>query len=200
LTGEGLEDRALLTILFTPQNGVETASNGDSYRLGASTDLDLYTVYWGSYWGTTAGAALQAAYENSLNSLFDWGPTLDGISQYGVTNHAVVPSSSNGNIQVDDLESDPSNGFFPNEVTGVIDYAISGLGLANYADSSALYLVVTPPGVQSANSGEGGYHSYYYTGSGTRYYAWIGDTDGNGLDTLTDVTSHEVMEAMTDPV
>ena len=41
-----------MTILFTPQNGVETASTGSSFRLGSSADVSVYTIYWDSYWRT----------------------------------------------------------------------------------------------------------------------------------------------------
>src|SRR5262249_6006602 len=64
---EGLEDRQLLTTLFTPHT-VEQASDGGGARLGnVSWGMPLYTIYWGSDWATPDGQALQSQIQNSLN-------------------------------------------------------------------------------------------------------------------------------------
>ena len=61
-----------MTILFTPQNGAETADAGGGDRLGTqSWGLPLYTIYWGSWWTNTSdGQTLQTQIQNSLNSMF----------------------------------------------------------------------------------------------------------------------------------
>ncbi len=68
---EGLEDRALLTIFFTPQGDTHGVVDGGGQKLGqVDWGMPLYTIFWGSYWGTSAGQTQQTALENSLNSIF----------------------------------------------------------------------------------------------------------------------------------
>jgi hypothetical protein len=69
---EALEDRRLMTILFTPQYGAKIAIDGGGNRLGTvSPGLPLYTIYWGSWWAnTTDGQNLQTNIQNSLNSSY----------------------------------------------------------------------------------------------------------------------------------
>src|SRR5262245_13130059 len=67
---EGLEDRALLTTLFTPRV-IEQAHDGGGARLGTvAWGMPLYTIYWGgSYWRSAEGQALQSQIQNSLNPM-----------------------------------------------------------------------------------------------------------------------------------
>ena len=105
---EGLEDRALLTTFFTPHI-VEQAQDGGGDRLGTvAWGMPLYTIYWGSYWASADGQALQSQIQNSLNPMLYFSHYLDGLRQYGVPNHAGVPGS--GTVEVNNF-SDPANGF-----------------------------------------------------------------------------------------
>jgi hypothetical protein len=200
---EPLEDRALMTILFTPQNGFPTVAGGGG-RLGTvSPGLPLYTIYWGSYWFTAAGQAQQNTLQNSLNTMFFFNPTLSGLNQYGNHNPAFVPGS--GIVEVNDV-SDPPNNFSDAQIHDVIHNAIDNLGLPEEDDFSngGMYLVFTPPGINSGGSGAGafGYHQSttdfdFPFDFDTWHYAWIGNVDGQ--DHMTRAISHEVMEDMTDP-
>jgi hypothetical protein len=197
LAAEGLEDRALMTILYTPQNGAETASDGGGAKLGTvSWGMPLYSIFLGSYWSTTAGQQLQSQVEASLNGIFYDTAFLSGLHQYGVPYPAGVNGSGtvevNNNATIGSTVSDST-------IQSAVSTAISSQGMpdANSFSNEGLYLVFTPPNVTNTTfSGDAGVHTYYNS-SPRRHYAWIGDF--GGLDSITYITSHEVMEAMTDP-
>ena len=198
---EPLEDRTLLTILFTPQNGVQSVNDGGGDRLGTqSWGMPLYTIFWGSYWASSAGQAQQATLENSLNSIFFSSGDLAGLHQYGVPFPAGVPGS--GTVEVNDF-SDPANGFSDSTLQDVVSNAIDNLGLPEEDDFSngGFYLVFTPPNISSGNGGAA-YHSStsdfdFPFDFDTWHYAWIGNF--NSQDYITNSIDHEVKEAMTDP-
>jgi hypothetical protein len=204
---EGLEDRALLTTLFTPSVALQTRDGGGD-RLGTvAWGMPLYTIYWGSFWARPDGQALQSQIQNSLNPMLYFSHYLDGIRQYGVPNHAGVPGS--GTVEVNNI-SDPAEGFSQSNLVDVINNAIDNQGLpdSDTFSNEGLYLVFTPPGIRSdvVENGlpVGGYHSADTNFSfpfdfDTRHFAWIGDPTSAGLDRITTTISHEVAEAMTDP-
>jgi hypothetical protein len=196
---EGLEERTLLTTLYIPQNGAETASNGGGPLLGnVAPGMPLYTIYWGSYWSTAAGQSLQADIQGSLNPIFAESNFLSGLNQYGVTQPAYQPSV--GVYEVNN-GSDPPSNFTSSQIQGVISDAISNQGLpdSNASSNKGLYVIFTPPGTSSGLTGGGGYHSFYTGNSHVRDFAWIGDPNSSGLYDYTSNLSHEVEEAMTDP-
>jgi hypothetical protein len=202
---EALEDRTLLTIFFTPQQGAETVHDGGGRRMGTvSPGMPLYTIYWGSWWtNTSAGQTLQAQTQNSLNSIFRNSGYLNGLNQYGVKFPAGVMGS--GTVEVNNT-SDPTNGFSDSSLQNVIDNAIDHQGLpdANTFPNEGLYVVFTPPGIHCSNPNEAGYHSWESLSWEIRHYAWVGDFgDPNSitsqLNAITTVLSHELIESMTDP-
>jgi hypothetical protein len=218
---ERLEDRALLTTLFTSQHGTPVVSDGGGDRLGqVSWGMPLYSIFWGSYWATPAGQAQQAALENSLNTMFFFNPTLSGLNQYGVRFPAGVPGG--GTVEVNDF-SDPPDNFSKSRIDDVVSNAIDNLGLPEEDDFSngGFYLVFTPPGKFSDVVDPDpphletavGYHTSttdfdFPFDFDTWHYAWIGNfnsqdiipgANSQGQDFITQGISHEVMEAMTDP-
>jgi hypothetical protein len=189
--------------LFTPQQGFPTIADGGGRLDTVSPGLPLYTIFWGSYWFTGAGQAQQTALQNSLNTMFFFNPTLSGLNQYGIHNPAFVPGS--GVVGVND-GSDPPNNFSDNQIQDVVSNAIDNLGLPEEDDfaNGGMYLVFTPPGINSGGSGSGdvGYHLStadfdFPFDFDTWHYAWIGNFTSQ--DFITNSISHEVMESITDP-
>jgi acrosin len=193
---ECLEDRVTPTVLFKPQFGAETV-NYSVNVLDDSPGINAYLVFWGSYWQTAAGSAQAAAVESSVNAVFANSPYLDLINQYGVAHRASQPG---GGLTVNAFDpNDPAQGFHPADIQAAVQYGIhAGLpGPASFANRS-IYLVATPPGINSDQPNDAGYHDQFTDnqapgGPAQTFYAWI----GNGS---TLVMSHEVAETMTDPV
>jgi hypothetical protein len=199
---EALEDRRLLTTLFTPSTA-ETASDGGGYKLGTrSWGMPIYTIYWGSWWtNTSAGQALQTQVQNSLNNIFYSSGYLSGLHQYGIPDPAGVPGS--GTVEVNNT-SDPTTGFSRNWLQNTIAYAIDNQGLpdTDTYNNEGLYVVFTPPGILCWDSSLNGDHANQtvwdpFPDQDTRHWAWVGDF--GGLNAVTTVLTHEVVEAMTDP-
>src|SRR5215471_12010011 len=94
---------------------VEQVHDGGGDRLGTvAWGMPLYTIYWGSYWASADGQALQSQIQNSLNPMLYFSHYLDGLQQYGVPYHAGVPGS--GTVEVNNF-SDPANGFSQSNLT-----------------------------------------------------------------------------------
>jgi hypothetical protein len=203
---EALEDRTTPTVLFTPLYGAETTTNAGT-ELNDSPGTNIYMIYWGSYWNTSAGAAMATNIQNSVNGIFWNSPYLDSLHQYGVPYRAFQPAISNNHIF---NYSDPSQGFNAAAIQNTILDAIYNKGLpeADTYGNRSIYFVVTPPGINSDPSDAGGYHTSFsdnHNGgdSDQTIYGWIGSaassTTQTILDNYTYVLSHETAEAMTDP-
>jgi hypothetical protein len=184
------------SIMFTPQNGAEHATSGGGPVMNSSWGMPIYTIFWGSYWATSAGQSFASQIEKSLNSMLYFSPYLNSLSQYGVNYPAGVNGA--GTVQVFDY-SDPGTPFSGTDVYNEAVWGINGLGLPtpNQYSNKGVYFVITAPGAQYNQAGVGGYHTYG-TENGQQFnYGWIG-TDGS-LDDATYIISHEVVETLTDP-
>src|SRR5262249_14157138 len=87
-TVEALEDRLTPSILFTPQHGAVNATNPGGTVLGTTRDVDIYLVFWGSYWASSQGQAYANQIASSLAPMLLPSPSLDSLRQYGVMHHA----------------------------------------------------------------------------------------------------------------
>jgi hypothetical protein len=201
---EDLEDRTVPTVVFNPHFGPETVTDGGGQKL-FSPPVEL--VFWGSFWQTSAGSQLAADIENKAATLLS-GPFLSHLTQYGSDGNAFFSQA------VFD-SSDPSNGFTDAQIRSVFNNQIDNNALPE-SDGTAnppIYLVLTPPNVQSNQAGALGYHSMDYDKdfvfgippsieTDTMAYGWVGgfgSTHDSQLDSYMSTMSHEVAEAMTDP-
>src|SRR5262249_30992875 len=114
---------------------------------------------------------------------------------FGSSDHPFVFNSSN-----------PPTDFGDGDLEDVITNAIHNQGVPEPDDFSnePLYLVITPPGAQYQDHGAAGFHSDFHDFTDIFsfdvdhiHYGWIGNN--GSLDFVTDIMSHEVVEAMTDP-
>jgi hypothetical protein len=199
---ECLEDRVVPTVLFAPQNGAETAVYHGGPVVSNSWGMPIYTIFWGSYWATSAGQNFASQIENSLNSMFYFSSYLSSLSEYGVNYPAGVNGS--GTVQVFDY-SDPGNPFNGTDVYNEATWGINGLGLPTpYQYSNrGVYFVITAPGANFVNAGTGGYHTYgtSFINADSQFEQFnFGLIRTNGsIDSATYIISHEVIETLTDP-
>ena len=203
---EGLEDRALMTTLFTPLNGAETVHDYGGPKLSSSSPgTPIYLIFWGSYWSTTAGQAQAAADENAIDPVLYNSSLLDGLQEYGTSNRAFFPTGTWAVFDYSNSGSTVSDAAIKSEV----DYGISSLGLpdSDTYSNTGIYYVITAPGVTSSTyTTAGGYHSPEVTNVGgdpdTRYYGWLRNYSGtpsSQIDWFSYVLSHETMESFSDP-
>src|SRR5262245_58213182 len=76
---ESLEDRLTPSVLFTPQHGSVQATTGGGPVLGRSSDMPIYTIFWGKYWASSAGQAYAFQIETSINGMFPYAHYLDSL-------------------------------------------------------------------------------------------------------------------------
>jgi hypothetical protein len=190
---EMLEDRLVPTILFHPVNGPETATDNNGTHMNS---VPVYLIFnatdqtWGdvnSQALSGAGNAVVGAVQNLLGSAYLQGLT---HSNYGTDGVSFVAGVRIDNTPLAD------GAFTTSDIDDLIDNQVD-----NYLpdDSSAIYLVITAPGVLSGEAGAGGYNFHTDLVEG-----WVGSpanimpgsqafTDG-----VTQVLSHELVEAITD--
>ena len=60
-----------MTILFYDPPNAETVSYGTGPRLGATEVMNMFPIFWGSYWSTSNGRAQQSVFQKFLNTTFN---------------------------------------------------------------------------------------------------------------------------------
>jgi tetratricopeptide (TPR) repeat protein len=197
---EELEARTTPTIIFQPHFGAESSVDNGGYKLSGDP---VYLIFWGSYWNTAtnpSAVSMATALEGTVLA----SPYTNSLSQYGTNGSVAYVQTVVSN------SPDPQNGFSGSDIEGAISNAIENQGLPEPDDNGydhALYVVITPPGVNSGVAGAGGYNWHFDSGgffdSDVATYAWVGLPGGASaqqtIDHATMVFSHEVAEAMTDP-
>ncbi len=146
---------------------------------------------------------------SSLNEFFPFIVTsayLDQLSEYSVPQQAIGRGALAGTATIPDVLG-----------ATVADAAIQQLvdrhvadGTLPAATANSLYFVLLPPGVTAVSGNERScqvFCGYHDRSSGGLYYAVVPSPDCSGclgglapLDALTSVASHELAEAITDPV
>ena len=158
-----MEDRTVPTIIYNPVFGVETTSQDDGE---VSTQPAVYLLFWGQYWTTPVGASqiplVQNATSGVITSTF---PTI--VNQYGAdgtgmtiggTGIYVQNNSDPSNFDGDDVDDAVwtliDNGTFPEPDADPLTNQNTDRG----DDHSRIYVVITPPNVQSSVAGASGFN------------------------------------------
>ena len=192
---ESLESRTYLSItplppphMFAPIYGAETVQNGGAAVL---KNIAVSFIFWGSSWQNATNPS--AAEIQSAAGSFLYGPYLSGLQQYGSDGKAHLAGAVFNSSQ-------PAQGFSQDDLQNIISSEIDQGAISPFN----LVMVITPAGIQSNNPDAGGYHSAYEhdLGSGSitvRHGVDFGWISGGDIGHDTEVMSHEVVEAITDP-
>ena len=178
-----------------------------TYRNGPLlTGVQVFTVFWGSAWKEAPNSSLMT----QMNQFFEYILTselMDQVGEYSVPGQTIGHGSLIGTTVLTS----------PAPATSVQDSAIQkslqkeiDAGTLPSTNANTLYFVFLPEGVTVFDGNSAscqafcGYHDSF--GNGV-YYAVMpypgcsGCTGGlSALDALTSTTSHELCEAITDPV
>ena len=173
-----------------------------TYRGGPLlTNVQVSTFFWGAAWAQAPLSDTAA----SINAFFDYAltsPLLDQLAEYSVQGMAIGHGARAATVTVTDQEPPAS----------VADADIQAFvqGQVAQPDANGLYFVYLPPGVTVSLGGSAscssfcGYHSDI---GGKTFYAVMPYPDCSGcvgglatFDALTSTSSHELCEAITDPV
>ena len=174
--------------------------------------VQVVPIYWGAAWagGTNATLASQ------IDSFFDFIVTsqlMDMLSEYSLAGTPIQHGSRLTSVPIAESEPGTVTASGRQVTDAQIQTAIQGwinTGRAPAVTANTLYFLYLPPNVQVIQSPTSasctqfcGYHGSF--GSGV-YYAVIPFVNCGGclfsgafLDTITEVSSHELSESITDP-
>lgn len=202
----GRSDSIRIVPLHHPQ-ALQASAPHLTYRNGAlMTAVEVFTVFWGTEWNS---APLNTTMQD-LNAFFDYivtSPLIDQLSEYNVPSFKISHGKRTGSAVIT-----------PAVQTSVSDTTIQHQLETEIASNKAfpqpsantLYFVYMPQGVKVVQGGASscqafcGYHNDI---NGQIFYALMpypgcaGCTGGlQPFDALTSTSSHELCEAITDPV
>ena len=178
-----------------------------TYRGGPLlSEAQVFVFFWGDAWERDPQAALVP----QLNSFFDYvltSPLLDQLAEYSVPGMSISHGARVGSLV---LTTPPPANVSDGDLQQLIQQEISSDPAVPQPAASSLYYVFLPPGVTvGLDSGSSctdfcGYHSDV---NNQLFYAVMPFPDCSGctggltlLDALTSTTSHELCEAITDPI
>jgi hypothetical protein len=178
-----------------------------TYRGGPLlTAVEVITVFWGAWWQAAQGASLAT----ELNVFFDYVLTselLDQLGEYSVSGQTIGHGSRTGTRTITEpaLAATISDAQIQQTLR-----QLTGAGTLPSPNANTLYFLYLPPNVSVSQGGDRscqafcGYHNA--TGADVSYAVmpYPGCTGCAGglalLDALTSTSSHELCEAITDPV
>jgi hypothetical protein len=165
----------------------------------------VFVFFWGTAW-----EGQQAALVQQINQFFDFVLTsvlLDQMAEYSVAGISIGHGSRTGALI---LSTDPPATIADSDIQALIQQEITNDSAVPQPTANTLYFVFLPPGVTVTVDGGTscstlcGYHSDI---NGKIYYAVMPYPDCAGCaransvaDALTVASSHELCEAITDPV
>jgi hypothetical protein len=178
-----------------------------TYRGGPLlSEVQVFVFFWGDTWQQDP----QVALVQQINSFFDYVLTsemVDRLAEYSVPGQTISHGTRTGSIE---LTTAPPSRLSDGDVKQLLQQEISSDPAVPQPNSSSLYFVYLPPGVTVGLSGGAscanfcGYHSDI---DAQVFYAVMPYPDCSGcagglsvIDALTATSSHELCEAITDPI
>jgi len=170
------------------------------------TSVEVFTIYWGSWWQAADGATLSG----ELNAFFDYvltSPLIDQLDEYSTTGNTIGHGLRSGTETLTDPE--PTSTVSDAAIQQTLAQLIAN-GTVPASTANSLYFLYLPPDVAVTQGGAQscqafcGYHNASDNGV---YYAVMPYPGCRGcagglapFDALTSTSSHELCEAITDPV
>jgi hypothetical protein len=169
--------------------------------------VKVYTIFLGNFWEQSPGIA-----PNQINSFFTdilTSPLMDQLEQYNTNGYTIghgslIGTSTITNVTIGSTITD-------GQIQHILEQAIVDHTVP-VPDQQTLYFLYIPEGVKVSAFGSGsctsfcGYHDCFNTNP-TIYYAVMPYPSCDGcvgglqpFDALTSTSSHELVEAITDPV
>ncbi len=178
-----------------------------TYRGGRLlSDVEVVTVFWGAAW---TGA--QKALAGQLNGFFDYvltSPLIDQLAEYSTSKYRIGHGKRVGSVNL--TSPAPMATTHDHAIQRMLEQEIASNPAFPKPNANTLYFVYAPPGVRIVQGGAAscqafcGYHNDI---GGQILYAVIPYPTCAGClggltvkDALTSVSSHELCEAITDPV
>jgi hypothetical protein len=178
-----------------------------SYRGGPLlSEAQVFVFFWGDTWQQDP----QVGLVQQINSFFDYVLTsemMDQLGEYSVPGMTITHGTRTGSLE---LTTAPPSNISDGDIKQLIQQEIASDPAVPQPTTSSLYFVFLPPGVTVGLNGAAsclnfcGYHNDI---DGKVFYAVMPYPDCSGcagghsvIDALTATTSHELCEAITDPI
>jgi hypothetical protein len=167
----------------------------------------VFTIFWGSGWQQLP----QSDFVRRINQFFDFiltSPLLDQLAEYSVPGQQIGHGTRIGTATL--ITHDPGNSVQDSAIQEMLQQEISAGTVLPAPTLNSLYFVMLPPGVQVIQEGSAScqaFCGYHEAINSNIFYAVMpypgcsGCTGGLAVfDALTSTTSHELCEAITDPI
>ncbi len=178
-----------------------------TYRGGPLlASAQVFVLFWGDAWRQDPLASLA----QQLNTFFEYvltSPLIDQLSEYSVENYAISHGARTGAVI---LNMAPPPNVPDGDIRALIQQEIASDPAVAQPTPNSLYFVFLPPG--STVSMDGGsscsnFCGYHDAIEDKIFYAVMPYPDCSGctgslsaIDALTSTSSHELCEAITDPI
>ncbi|GAA2143598.1 hypothetical protein GCM10009760_30190 [Kitasatospora kazusensis] len=193
----------------SPEGGAPAAAPQLTFRGGPLlTAVKVFTVYWGAAWSTAPLSDTAA----KLDGFFDFvltSPLLDMLGEYRDVNGLQVGHGSHIGRAVVTTPA-PKHVVTDAGIQHLLQQELGANPAFPAADTETLYFVYLPPGtsvVQGGSRSCQAFCGYHNDIGGQIFYAampYPGCTGCTGtltpFDALTSTSSHELSEAITDPI
>ncbi len=170
-------------------------------------NVKVYTIFWGKNWASTPAFV---TLKNNINNFFSailTSSLITQLSEYSVPGKAIGPGSLKGSKVI--TAGAPATSISDSKIRIALSSWISA-GTIPAWDTNTLYFIYFDKGVKVTMGGSSSCSSfcgYHDSISGKKYYAVMpfpscaGCLGGMSVfNALTGTTSHELCEAITDPV
>jgi hypothetical protein len=178
-----------------------------TYRGGPLlTAVEVFTIFWGPEWNQSP----QSVVMKNMNLFFDYILTsalMDQLGEYSVPGKNIGHGTRTGTTML--TSPAPGTSVQDSEIQRLLQQEIAAHNLPA-PNPNSLYFVFLPPGVQAVLGGSAScqdFCGYHDSAGGNIFYAVMpypgcsGCTGGLTVaDALTSTTSHELSEAITDPL
>ncbi len=167
--------------------------------------VQVVTAFWGAEW-----LADEAPLLTQINDFFLYildSPLMDQLAEYSVPGTQIGHGSLAGTAIITDTQ--PGSTVTDADVKNLVNNEIASAKLPT-STANSLYIVYLPPGVVVEMDGQhscSAFCGYHDSIAGAIHYAVMPYPDCSGcvgtlhvLDALTSTSSHELCEAVTDPV
>jgi len=178
-----------------------------TYRKGPLlTAVEVFTIFWGAAWQKTPAKTLVG----QLNAFFDFILTsalIDQLAEYNVGTKKITHGRRTGTATI--ATPAPQSSVTDSAIRQLLQRKIA-TGTVLKPKANTLYFLYVPPGVRVVMGGSASCQSfcgYHNAISSKTFYAVMPYPDCPGctgglsvLEALTSTSSHELCEAITDPI
>ena len=171
------------------------------------TSVEIFTIFWGAGWQQEPAASILA----QMNQFFDFVLTstlMDQLAEYSVAGKSIGHGKRIGSITL--TTPAPSSSVTDQVIQLFLQREISSNTAFPQPSSNTLYFLFSPPGTTVVQGGSSSCQQFcgYHDAIGSEiFYAVMPFPDCPGclggvpqLDALTSTSSHELCEAITDPI